>query len=295
MWIALALLAALGSAATSASLKQTVGFGGLLVSIVVFRLVAGVLLLGVVMATGTAAPLTAEYWRAVALVMVPEVAGTVLMTLALREGDLSLVKPILGFTALFVLIGGIVALGEVPTWGAGIGIVLVSLGVYWTGLKPGESRWEPIRALAYTKASRYAIATAFFFGITTVVHRLGVDAVGAFPWAATLALGSGVSIALLLPFLPKRPAERSGVPAGGSRMWMRLVALTGGLFAVQQVGLHLAIARAPVSYVMALGSTSTLIAAFIGVFWLGERDLAPTRLIGAAIVTVGAALVALLG
>ncbi len=44
MWIAFSLTAAVGAAATSLVLKQTVSHGGVVVSTVAFRIVAGILL-----------------------------------------------------------------------------------------------------------------------------------------------------------------------------------------------------------------------------------------------------------
>lgn len=53
MWIAFSLLAAVGAAATSLVLKQTISHGGVVVSTVAFRIVAGILLTGVVVASGS--------------------------------------------------------------------------------------------------------------------------------------------------------------------------------------------------------------------------------------------------
>ena len=64
---------------------------------------------------------------------------------------------------------------------------------------------------------------------------------------------------------------------------------------VQQVGLHQALQVAQAGYVVAVSSTSILIAGAVGVLLLGESAAVRARLAGSALVTAGAALIALFG
>jgi drug/metabolite transporter (DMT)-like permease len=139
MWIVCALAAALGSAGTSFALKRSVEHAGAVVSTVTFRILAGLLLLCVVALTGGWPAMPPEYWRAAGWVLVPEVLGMLCLTLALRHGDLSLVQPLLGLLPPLVMLGGWLFLGEVPTTPAAAGVVLVTVGVYCIGLRPGAS------------------------------------------------------------------------------------------------------------------------------------------------------------
>jgi drug/metabolite transporter (DMT)-like permease len=75
---------------------------------------------------------------------------------------------------------------------------------------------------------------------------------------------------------------------------MRVVALTGICFAVQQFGLHNALRRAQAGYVMAVVSTSILLATAVGVFVLREQGGAH-RITGALLVSSGVALIAVFG
>lgn len=294
MWIFLALISAFCSAGTSFSLKRAVGHGGPIVSTAAARLVAGILLLALIAALGVWPTLTPEYWRAVGLVLVPELLGTLFLTLALRAGDLSLVQPLLGLLPPLVMLGGYIFLNEVPTPIAGAGVVLVTLGVYCVGLAPGASALEPLRALVRERASWYALASACGWSLATLVHKSGIAAVGPFPWGATLAFGSGLTLAAILPLmawkapgaldLPRRPAP-----------WGWFVSLAGLCFAAQQVGLHLAFRLAQTGYVMAISSTGILFATALGVIFLRERAAARTRVAGALLVSAGAMLVAAFG
>lgn len=293
MWIAFALTAAMGGASTSLLLKRTVLHGGALVSTVAFRAFSGVLLMGLVLASGGWPALTPGYWRVTLLVIPPEVAGMVCMTLALRAGDLSLVQPMMGMLPLFVMLSGVVFLGEVPTPEAAAGIVLVTVGVYCIGLQGGGSVLAPLRALARERASWYAVGATVAWSATTLLHKVGIAEVGPFPWAVTLTLGSAAGLALALP-LVGRWHGRVGLP-GRSRPWWLLVGGTGACFAIQQIGLHSALQATQAGYVVAVTSTGILIAIGFGVVLLGERAAAPQRIAGGALISAGAAMIALWG
>jgi uncharacterized membrane protein len=292
MWVAFALLSAVGSAATTLMLKRAVARGGVMESAVAFRIIAG-LLLGVLMvAAGPLPPLTPAYWRTAAMVIPPEVAGLVCLTLALRAGDLSQVQPLLGTLPLFVTIGALLFLGEVPTPIAVVGILLVTTGVYAVGLRSGHSAFEPFRALARSRAGWYAVAASISWSVATVLHKVGIAEVGPFAWAVTLTLGSALALAIWLPVVAWRSGEWR-IPRAAP--WVRLVAAAGMFFAVQQVGLHLSLRASQAGKVIALTATSTLLATMLGILVLGERVDARARMVGGILVSTGAAIIALAG
>jgi drug/metabolite transporter (DMT)-like permease len=293
MWIVFALAAACGSAGTSFALKRAVEHAGAVVSTVTFRLGAGVLLLCLVMASGGWPAPTPEYWRAAGLILVPEVLGMLCLTLALRAGDLSLVQPLLGLLPPLVMLGGWLFLGEVPSAPAAAGVGLVTVGVYCIGLRPRASLLEPLRALARERASWFAVAAAVAWSVTTLIHKRGIAAVGPFPWGVTLALGSGLLLAVAMPVM----ARRTGGVALPVRWlpWGGYVAVAAAAFALQQAGLYLALRHAHAGYVIAISSTGLLIATALGIILLNERGAARHRFAGALLVSAGAVLIALFG
>jgi uncharacterized membrane protein len=294
MWVLLALTSACCSAGTSFSLKRAVGHGGVIVSTAAARMVAGMLLLVLVAALGAWPDLSPAYWRAAGLVIVPEVLGTIFLTLALRSGDLSLVQPLLGLLPPLVMAGGVLFLDEVPTREAGLGVALVTVGVYCVGLRPGASPLQPLRALASERASWFAIASACSWSVATLVHKIGIEAVGPFPWAATLALGTGLVLCAALPWMAWKAPAGIGLPAAGTP-WRRFVVQAGCFFALQQAALHLAFRATQTGYVIAITSTGILFATALGIVLLRERAAARTRLAGALLISGGAMLVALFG
>ena len=292
MWIVLALLAAAASAGTSLLLKRAVGLAGVVVSTVAFRIVGGVLLAIATMLAGPWPAPTPTFWRAFAVVIPNEVGGMLCLSAALSVGDVSVVQPIMGFIPLLTMIGGALFFGEHPSTLAMFGILLVVLGLYFVGLRKGHSAIEPIRAFATSRASWIALLATLFWTVTSLTHKVGIAEVGPMPWATALTLGSAVALAVAIPVVA-RAAGGVGAPRELGP-WMRVVVLAGISFAVQQFGLHNALRRTQAGYVMAVVSTSILIATTVGVLVLREQG-GSHRITGALLVSSGVALIARFG
>jgi uncharacterized membrane protein len=301
-WIVFALLSALGNAATSLLFKRAIANSDALVSTAAFRVLSGLMLVAFVTVVGAWHYPTLGYWWLVTAVLPFEVGGLVCMSLALRSGDLSQVAPISGLLPVFVSIFGAVFLHEMPTALSAVGTVLVAAGVYCVGLQRSKSAFEPLLALGRLPSARYAVVSAILWSLATIVHKYGVAEVGPLMWATTVALGSGLVIAAALPFT-RRMVPATAPTAGSSggiaasshvRLWTGLVIFAAFSFAVQQAALQLALQKAQAGYVIALSSTQTLLATALGLLLLGEPG-GQARILGALLVTCGAALVALGG
>ena len=292
MWIVLALLAALASAGTSLLLKRAVGQAGIVVTTVAFRAVGGVLLAIATTLAGPWPATTPTFWRAFAVVIPNEVGGMLCLSAALSLGDVSAVQPIMGFIPLLTMIGGALFFNEQPSALAMIGILLVVLGLYFVGLRKGSSALEPLRAFANSRASWIALLATLFWTVTSLTHKVGIAEVGAMPWATALTLGSAVALSVALPIVAR---SKSGVGLPRQTMpWLQFVVLTGICFAVQQFGLHNALRRSQAGYVMAVVSSSILIATAVGVLVLREQG-GSHRITGALLVSSGVALIAMFG
>jgi drug/metabolite transporter (DMT)-like permease len=292
MWIALALIAAVASAGTSLLLKRAVGLAGVVISTVAFRMVGGVLLVIATALTGPWPAGTPTFWRALAIVIPNEIGGMLCLSAALSLGEVSAVQPIMGFIPLFTMIGGALLFHEQPSALAMIGILFVVLGLYFVGLRKGHSALEPIRAFATSRASWIALLATLFWTVTSLTHKVGIAEVGPLPWATAMTLGSAAGLALALPIIA-RGNRGVGVPRDGGR-WTWLVVFTGICFAVQQFGLHNALRRSQAGYVMAVVSSSILIATAVGVLVFREQG-GSHRITGALLVSSGVALIAVFG
>jgi len=290
IWVWFALLSATGSAGTSLLLKRTVSRGDTLISTAGFRAASGVFIAVIVMAAGAWREPTAAYWRTLALLMIPEIGGMVCMALALRWGDVSRVQPIFGLLPIFVTINGALFMHEIPTLVAACGIVLVAAGIYAVGLRRGGSPLEPLRSLAGDRGSWYAVLSAVFWSVTPMLHKMGTATVGPLMWSMSVSLGSGVVLAIVLPF--RRSDAR--LFRESRAQWAALIAATAIPFTLQAVALQFALQRAQGGYVMAVSSMSTLIATSIAVLVFREGE-GSARIPGALLVTAGAALIAVGG
>jgi transporter family protein len=287
-WVWLALLSATGSAGTSLLLKRTVARGDAVASTAGFRFVSGLLIIVIVTMFGAWRNPTPAFWRTLALLMIPEIGGMLCMALALRAGDVSRVQPILGMLPIFVTINGALFMHEIPTAIAASGIVLVAIGIYTVGLRPGGSLLEPIRSLAHDRGSWFAILSSLFWSVTPMLHKMGNVTVGPLMWAMAVSLTSGLVLGAVIPF--RRRAVP--VPLASRRDWAWLVAATAIPFTLQAVTLQFALQRAQSGYVLAVSSMSTLLATAVAIVAFGEPN-ASTRIPGALLVAGGAALIAL--
>jgi drug/metabolite transporter (DMT)-like permease len=262
------------------------------VSTVAFRAVGGILLVIATLMSGPLPEATPRFWRALAIVIPNEIGGMVCLSAALSLGDVSAVQPIMGFIPLLTMIGGALFFNEQPSALAMIGILLVVLGLYFVGLRKGSSALEPIRAFATSRASWIALLATLFWTVTSLTHKIGIAEIGPMPWATALTLGSAVALSIALPFVA-RTKGGVGTPRD-ARPWLQYVVLTGVCFAVQQFGLHNALRLTQAGYVMAVVSSSILLATAIGVLVLREQG-GSHRITGALLVSSGVALIAVFG
>jgi drug/metabolite transporter (DMT)-like permease len=196
-----------------------------------------------------------------------------LLTLAYREGELSLVYPIArGVPPVLVALGSAAVVGETVALPGVVGIGLVAAGVLLLGP----------RGRAGGRAVALALGCAACTAAYTLVDGLGVRAAGdAFAYTSWLVALQGTLFA-------------AGATALGGRsfawkVWEgRRVALISGILAALGYGAALwGMTSAPVAAVAALRETSVLFAVLLGAGFLGE-PLGTRRALGAAVVVIGA-------
>jgi drug/metabolite transporter (DMT)-like permease len=184
--------------------------------------------------------------------------------------DLGVLYPIArGVAPLLSAIWATMWLGDQMHAGGIVAVLVITSGTIWIGVRhrapglPWRMPWLPlIIALAI---SGYTI----------------IDALGARS-GDTLAY---YSVCTLWKQQPTWALVRSEFPRA---------ALIGGLSFVSYMMILLSYAKAPVSYVAAMREISIVIAGLVGWLWLKE-SFGSTRLIGATVVSVGVALLVLLG
>jgi uncharacterized membrane protein len=220
-----------------------------------------------------------EVWPFVAVTAALQLAYFGLLATAYRHADVSVVYPIARGTApVIVLLVGVTVLGSDAAAAQVGGVCLVSLGVLLVrGLGSG--------AEARSTGAAYGLAVAACIAAYTLVDAEGVEHADPIVY---LELGMVPATIGYVGFLL---VARDG--AGRMRAAARPLPALAGILSFTAYALVLgALLLAPAASVAAARETSVLIAALLAAP-LARETVGPGRLLGAALVVVGAALIAL--
>jgi drug/metabolite transporter (DMT)-like permease len=232
------------------------------------------------------------FWIDIIIAAALAVSGNVLLVYALKSGDLSVLGPINAYKALVSLVLGILLIGEIPTAMGIAGMLLIIAGSYFVL----ESGAAPTGGNAFSRFSRSP-------GVQLRFAALALSATEAVFLKRALLLSSPLTTFLLwcLLGLPLAAAA-AGVLLRDQlgdqivllrRHWRTYLwlALTTG---VMQLTTLFAFGKLQVGYALALFQLSALISVVLGYRYFQERHIRK-RLLGAAVMVVGAALIVMLG
>ena len=192
---------------------------------------------------------------------------------AYELGELSHVYTIArGLPPLMIAGLAAVTVGEIPPPLAVFGIGLISIGILTVGLSPGAHRQGTLIA------GLVAVTIAFYSVSDGIGVRLSGSAIAYNGWVFFAVGLTTMAMALIL--------RRGQVVAYARENWRR--AIIGGVLSFISYGLVLwAMTFASIAGVSAFRETSVVFAATIGVLFFNEAA-GPRRLVGAAIVALGA-------
>lgn len=264
----------------------------------------------------------AGFWPALAanlFVLYP--LSMYLFVSAMRKGDLGLTYPLLALTPILVVPVEWTLLGEAPRPRGMAGILLVIAGVYLLNFrKEDASLWAPFRAVAADPGARRGLAVAALWAVGGTVDRVavvhssaalygtaitgGLTLLGLIPLAWTGAFrrpgaGSGGPVpgAEAAPDVPSDGGEAGAGPESASILTPRagkLLLVQGLLFGLMFVCQMEALRLSLAAYVITIKRTGTLLSVLLGWAYF-EEGLVRKRLLGAAVIVAGIALVALGG
>jgi drug/metabolite transporter (DMT)-like permease len=232
------------------------------------------------------------FWMDIIIAAALAVSGNVLLVYALRSGDLSVLGPINAYKALVSLVLGIVLIGEIPTAMGIAGMLLIIAGSYFvleSGATPGDQS-------AFSRFARNP-------GVQLRFAALALSATEAVFLKKALLLSSPLTTFLLwcllgLPLaaaaagvlLRDRLSNQIGLLRRHWRTYLWLALTTG----VMQLTTLFAFGQLQVGYALALFQLSALISVVLGYRYFQERHIRK-RLLGAAVMVAGAALIVTLG
>jgi len=226
-------------------------------------------------------PAAALPW--VALSAVSHAGYAVYLLKAYDAGDLSVAYP-LSRTAPVLLALWDTLVAREPLSAAGLGGVMLAGGGVVV-LQLPSLRSHGWRATLLSPVSRYALTTAFFVALFTVIDKRGVASLHPLVFLYFLGIGEAAIIAWIL----------------GKSAWSRVrrewhehstqMFLTGTLGGFSYLLILWALAGAPASYVLGLRQSSIVFGVLLARLFLREGESA-YRLAGAGVIATGSALIA---
>jgi drug/metabolite transporter (DMT)-like permease len=239
--------------------------------------------------------LSGAFWFSMLACAGLAVVGNVFLVKAMHLGDLSVLGPINAWKAVVSMLVAVVLLGEIPGWAGLAGVVLIVAGSYVVlktkpisteiGLPTPRNR---LGVLARPDV-RLRLIALVCSGIDGVFLKkailLSTPFTAFFGWCGLGFILSGVWVA----------ASLRGQWRTQTQLLLQQWPLVLGVFisvGLMQVATNYAFSGTQVGYALALFQTSALLSVLFGYRFFGETDIR-RKLIGAAIMVAGAALIVL--
>lgn len=232
------------------------------------------------------------FWVDMGICAVLAVAGNVLLVYALRSSDLSVLGPLNAYRAVLSLAMGVFLLGEVPTAFGLAGVLLIVAGSsVIVDRVPGQSQGTAVLQFFREPGVRLRFAAMFLSATEAVFLKRAVllsSPVTTFLY--WVILGLPVAAAAIALLLRGEMGEESARLRRHWRTYLWLALTTGSM----QLATLLTFGALQVGYSLALFQLSTLISVFLGYRYFQERNIR-RRLVGSAVMVVGAVLIVALG
>jgi drug/metabolite transporter (DMT)-like permease len=226
-------------------------------------------------------------WLFALISMALEAIYFVLLSLAYKDHDFSLVYPVARGTApALVVIWSILFLQEIPSLGGFIGIITIICGLIIIGV---TSFLQPHEGKPQFKGIAIALSIALVISIYTLIDGFAVKHGPVLPYA--------LSMFMMVPMLTTPVIVRHYGWEHFVEAWRKQPArlvLVGILGIIAYLFALYAYSIAPVNYSEAIREVSVVMGAFAGWQFLGEK-MGKIRVLGAAVIFVGIVLIAVFG
>ncbi|UPK26686.1 EamA family transporter [Bradyrhizobium sp. 195] len=289
LWIPFTVIAALGQVARNAmqrSLTKPLGTSGATNIRFLFGFPFSVLFLGVVLvATGDhlGMPPTA-FWPWLLLGALSQIVATGLMLLAMNDRSFVVTTAYLKTEAIQTAIFGFIFLGDHLTWLKVLAIVIATIGVVITALRPGgEKSFAELRPTitGLVAAAAFALSAVGFRG--AIINVPGVSFVTSASF--TLVLGLLVQTLILTVYLLWRAPNILRAILG---LWQPSM-LAGFMGAFASQFWFLAFALTAAANVRTLALIEVLFAQGVA-YYSFKQPIAPREIFGIVLIVVGVAL-----
>lgn len=286
LWLGLTLVAAVTFGVRDVSIKLYKNLGPYEIAAV--ELAWSLPFLAAGLAVIPTPPLDNAFWRTIALAMPVELAAYFLYLHAIKLSPLSLTAPFLAFSPFFMVITGLVILGERVTLWGGLGMALIVAGSYLLNFSRTESGiLHPWRALMREKGSRLMLLVALLYAFAAVIGKKAILLSSPLFFGYAFSLVFGITVLAMLTLTGKiRWRELPHHPGKG--LWLTVLMLV-------QISFHcLAISQITAAYMIAAKRTSILVSVFLSWLILKEGNIL-SRGLATLLMFGGLLLITLLG
>lgn len=285
LWLSFALLSALGQSITSLFSKYLVSripklmiFFGTYVS-------ASAILFCTSFIKGTPS-IGDKFFIAIFITAFLNIIAYFSLLRAYELADLTTVFPMILLTPIFMIGTSYLILGEVPSWGGILGIILTIVGLFI--IIKGSTRDSSKGQLNNKKGIFYGILVSFLFSISANFDKMAVlNSDGFFAGASFTAL-------MCLGMLPFLFSGRIKIIKELKVNKRNLnIAIVGGLIVAATILFHnLALSKGLAAYTVLIKRTSVLFGVVFGIIFFKEKNFLP-KFIGSAIAILGIAIILL--
>lgn len=238
------------------------------------------------------AELGPAFWANIALCALLAVTGNVLLVYALRSTDLSVLGPINAYKAVLSLLLGLFLIGEIPTAFGLCGVLLILAGSYFVvDRAPDQPRGDAFVRFFRERGVQLRFAALVFSATEAVfLKRAVLHSSPVITFLFWSLLGLPVAAAAVLLLLRGGVGPQMLVLRHRWRTYLWLAMTTG----LMQLTTLLTFDKLQVGYSLALFQLSSLLSVLLGYRYFRERNIR-RRLVGAAIMVAGAAMIVALG
>lgn len=204
---------------------------------------------------------------------------------AYRKGDLSFVYPIArSAPTIFVFIGALLFLGEIPSVSGIVGMLLILLGVYTIHVDSLDSFFSPLRSLN-RESAKWALITALFITLYSIIDKIGVGYVDAFAYIFLMFVFMFIFLTPHVFFIKNKTMIKTEWNSNKKE-----IVTTGILNFCTFYMILIAMSLANLSYIVALREISIIFGVILGAMVLKEEHFS-IRLTGSILIVIGSVFV----
>lgn len=295
MWIILSILGAFSQALSAAIKKKMLQTEGInnFIGFVSFSVAGLLFALIYFMKTGNFwhENLSLRFWESMGFYAGLNIVAVWFMYKAIDSAEFSYLMPFMTITSLSMIVPPIFILKEIPTLFSLFGIVLIVWGVIYMNYRPKDKNANRENKKKNRSGAIYFVVTAICFTFTPTAAKIAIQESSVLfaSYVVHFLIGLGFLVILVIAGESKKMLRFVREP--GFVKYFLAIAIAGIIIVLENGSINMALSVAPVAYVMALKRLMPFFAFLIGYFYFKEKTDFKIKVIGTALLILGAILI----